>query len=167
MQTPASFEGATGPQLVANPGLFTSQTIDLRTGAMTKETPGTIPAESALNPSSSLVHFTTTASIGKLGAGATLTAVQASSASTDVVTGVVEKPGKGIRVRSAIEAWNPETGANLAQYTQPLQGLAFLTAPALADVTGEGKPDIVIGGDSDALQAWGGTEVAGHESMAW
>src|SRR5205823_5666907 len=81
-------------------------------------------------------------------------AEQASSAATDVVTGVVETPGKGIRVRSALEAWNPESGANLAQYTQPLQGLAFLSAPALADVTGEGKPDIILGADSSALQAW-------------
>jgi hypothetical protein len=157
VQTPVSFEGATGPQLVANPGLFTSQTIDLRTGTMTKETPGSIPAESAVNPSSSLVHFTTTASIGKLGGASSLTAVQGSSAVTDIVTGVVEKPGKGIRVRSAVEAWNPVTGANLPQYTQPLQGLAFLTAPALADVTGEGKPDIILGADSSALQAWDGT----------
>ncbi|MDQ6810786.1 MAG: hypothetical protein M3Z95_02660, partial [Actinomycetota bacterium] len=159
VQTPVSFEGATGPQLVANPGLFTSQTIDLRTGAMTKETPGTIPPDpqGGANPSSDLVHFTTTASIGKLGAGGTLTAVQGSSATTDVVTGVVKTPGKGIRVRSAVEAWNPETGANLSQYTQPLQGLAFLSAPALADVSGEGKPDIVLGADSGALQAWSGT----------
>jgi hypothetical protein len=156
VQTPVAFDGATGPQLVANPGLFTSQRIDLRTGATTKESPGSIPAERGVNPSSSLVHFTTTASLGKLN-GTTLTAVQGSSATTDVVTGVVEKPGKGIRVRSAVEAWNPETGANLAQYTQPLQGLAFLSAPALADVTGEGKPDIILGADSGALQAWDGT----------
>jgi len=165
VQTPVAFQGATGPQLVANPGLFTSQTIDLRTGAMTKESPGSIPAESAVNPSSSLVHFTTTASLGKLGGGATLTAVQASSAATDVVTGVAEKPGKGIRVRSAVEAWNPETGANLGQYTQPLQGLAFLTAPALADITGEGKPDIILPADSGALHAWDGS--TGQPLAGW
>jgi Subtilase family len=166
VQTPVSFEGATGPQLVANPGLFTSQTIDLRTGTMVKESPGSIPAspENPLNGASSLVHFTTTASIGKLTAGA-LTAVQASSSSTDVVTGVVKTPGKGIRVRSAVEAWNPESGANLAQYTQPLQGLAFLSAPALADVTGEGKPDIILGADSSALQAWDGT--SGKPLSGW
>jgi hypothetical protein len=165
VQTPVAYEGAAGPQLVANPGLFTSQTINLRTGTMTKETPGAIPAESAVDPSSSLVHFTTTASIGKLGPAGTLTAVQASSATTDIVTGVVEKPGKGIRVRSAVEAWNPETGANLSQYTQPLQGLAFLTAPALADVTGEGKPDVILGADSGALQAWDGT--TGQPLAGW
>src|SRR5205823_6671742 len=37
VQTPVAYEGPTGPQLVANPGLFTSQTIDLRTGVTTKE----------------------------------------------------------------------------------------------------------------------------------
>jgi Subtilase family/FG-GAP-like repeat len=160
VQTPVSYEGAGGPQLVANPGLFLSQTIDLRSGIMHPEIPGTIPPDSGnpvVNPASALVHFTTTASIGKLGPAGTLTAVQAGSATTDVVTGVVETPGLGIRVRSAIEAWNPETGANLPQYTQPLQGLAFLSAPALADVSGSGKPDIVIGADSGALHAWDGT----------
>jgi hypothetical protein len=159
VQTPVSYEGATGPQLVANPGLFTSQTIDLRTGTMHIETPGTIPPDSsnpAVNPASALVHFTTTASVGKLGPAGALTAVQASSAATDVATGIVETPGLGIRVRSAIEAWNPETGTNLSQYTEPIQGLSFLSAPALADVSGAGSPDIVIGDDSGALQAWNG-----------
>jgi hypothetical protein len=160
VQTPVAYDSPSGPQLVANPGLFTSQTINLRTGTMQAESPGSIPPDSTnptLNPASSLVHFTTTASIGKLGAAGALTAVQASSAATDIVTGVVETPGKGIRVRSAVEAWNPETGSNLAAYTQPIQGLAFLSAPALADVSGAGSPDIVLGADSGALQAWDGT----------
>jgi len=68
-------------------------------------------------------------------------------------------------VRSALEAWNPEGGANLPQYTQPLQGLAFLTAPALADVTGEGKPDIILGADSGALHAWDG--ITGQPVSGW
>ncbi|HMH47954.1 MAG TPA: S8 family serine peptidase [Solirubrobacteraceae bacterium] len=168
VQTPVAYEGATGPQLVANPGLFLSQTIDLRDGSMHAQTPGTIPPDSGnpvVNPASALVHFTTTASIGKLGPEGALTAVQASSAVSDIVTGIVETPGLGVRVRSAIEAWNPETGANLAQYTQPLQGLAFLAAPALADVSGSGRPDIVIGADSGALQAWDGT--SGQPVAGW
>src|SRR5207302_1815029 len=70
-----------------------------------------------------------------------------------------------IRVRSAVEAWNPETGANLAPYTQPLQGLAFLSAPALADVTGEGRPDIILGADSGALHAWDGA--SGQPLSGW
>ena len=167
VQTPAAYEGPTGPQLVANPGLFISQTIDLRTGQATKEVPGAIPPDPGnpvVNPASPLVHFTTTPSIGKLGAG-TVTAIQASSAVTDVLTGVVERPGKGIRVRSALEGWNPDTGVNLAQYTQPLQGLAFLSAPALADISGDGKPDIVLGADSSALQAWDGT--TGQPVSGW
>jgi len=168
VQTPAAYEGASGPRLVANPGLFLSQTVDLRSGAMNPEIPGTIPPDSAnpaVDPASALVHFTTTASLGKLGAAKALTAVQGGSASTDIVTGVVETPGLGIRVRSAIEAWNPETGANLPQYTQPLQGLPFLTAPALADVSGSGNADIVIGGDSGALQAFDGT--TGQPVAGW
>src|SRR6185437_9819032 len=168
VQTPEAYEGATGPKLVANPGLFLSQTVDLRDGSLQPETPATIPPDSAnpvVNPASALVHFTTTASLGELGPAGTLTAVQAGSASTDVITGIVETPGLGVRVRSAVEAWNPETGANLPQYTQPVQGLPFLSAPALADVSGSGKPDIVLGGDSGALQAWDGT--TGQPLAGW
>jgi hypothetical protein len=168
VQTPASYESQTGPKLVANPGLFLAQTVDLRNGAMTQQIPGTVPPDAGnpiVNPASPLVHFTTSASLGKLGPADALTAVQASSAVTDVVTGVVETPGLGVRVRAAIEAWNPETGVNLPQYTQPIQGLAFLSAPALADVSGSGKPDIVLGADSGALQAWDGS--TGQPVAGW
>jgi hypothetical protein len=161
VQTPEAYDNALGrPQLVANPGLFLSQTVDLRSGVMHPEIPGTIPPDSGnptVNPATPIVHFTTTASLGKLGPAGTLTAVQAGSGTTDVLTGIVETPGLGVRVRSSLEAWNPETGANLPQYTQPVQGLPFLSAPALADVSGSGKPDIVLGADSGALQAWDGT----------
>jgi hypothetical protein len=91
--------------------------------------------------------------------------VQAGSATTDVVTGIVETPGVGVRVRSSLEAWNPETGTNLPQYTKPVQGLPFLSAPAIADVSGSGKPDIVLGGDSGALQAWDGS--TGQPLAGW
>jgi hypothetical protein len=168
VQTPASYDSQTGPKLVANPGLFLAQTVDLRNATMNPQIPGTIPPDAGnpiVNPASPLVHFTTSASLGKLGPAGTLTAVQSSSAVTDVVSGVVETPGLGIRVRSAIEAWNPETGANLPQYTQAVQGLAFLSAPALADVSGSGKADIVLGADSGALQAWDGS--TGQPVAGW
>jgi len=157
VQTPAAYDTLHGPQLVANPGLYFSQTVDLRSGQMHQETPATLPADGPVNSASPLVHFTTTPAIGKIGANASVLAVQSGSALNDVATGVVATPGRGIRVRSAVAAWDPETGANRPQYTQPIQGLGFLSAPALADVSGDGKADIVQGGDSGALHAFDGT----------
>jgi len=124
---------------------------------MHQETPAMLPADGPVNSASPLVHFTTTPAIGKIGANASVLAVQSGSALNDVATGVVATPGRGIRVRSAVAAWDPGTGANRPQYTQPIQGLGFLSAPALADISGDGKPDIVQGADSGALHAFDGT----------
>ncbi len=54
-------------------------------------------------------------------------------------------------MRNAISAWDAVTGANLPQYTQEIQGLAFFGAPAIADITGDGNPDIILATDSAAL----------------
>ncbi|MGA9725761.1 MAG: hypothetical protein WBQ86_25130 [Candidatus Binatus sp.] len=57
------------------------------------------------------------------------------------------------------------TGANLPQYTQAIQGLAFFNAPAIADVTGDGVPDILLTTDSSALHAFDG--VSGQPVSGW
>jgi hypothetical protein len=157
VQTPVAYDAPSGPKLVANPGLYFAQTIDLRTGSKRQESPASVPADGPVNAASPLVHFTTSASVGKVGGRSAPLAVQSGSAATDVITAISTTPGKGIRVRSAMAAWDPETGANQAQFTQPIQGLAFLASPALADVSGDGKPDIVQSADSGALHAFDGT----------
>jgi len=63
---------------------------------------------------------------------------QSGSSASDVVTGVVETPGMGIQVHSGVGVWDPSTGQSLSQFSQPIQGLAFISAPALADVSGDG-----------------------------
>jgi len=159
VQTPVSYDSSGGPQLVANAGLWLSNTIDLRSGSSHPETPASIPAESAVDPPSPLVHFTTTAAVGHVGGGP-LTALQAGSAGTDIITGVVAQPGVGVRVRSGLAGWNPDSGANLSQFTQPTQGLPFLTAPAIADLSGDGKPDVLLASDSGAMHGWDGSSGA-------
>src|SRR5205085_10424087 len=52
---------------------------------------------------------------------------------TDIVIGVVAQPGIGNRVRSGMAAWDPESGTAMPQFTQEIQGLAFLTAPDSGD----------------------------------
>jgi hypothetical protein len=82
---------------------------------------------------------------------------QAGSSAPDVLLGITQTPGFGIRVDNGVGAWDPATGANLAQYNRYIQGLAFFGAPAVADVTGDGTPDILEGADSSALMAFDGT----------
>jgi len=164
VQTPIAFGTASGPRLIANAGLFFSQTYDLRTGDRIQHAPGTLRAEGDRQPASPLLLFTTSPALGKVGDGG-LIAVQSGSATTDVATAVATTPGIGARVRSAIEAWDPLTGENLPAYTQPIQGLAFLTAPAIADVTGDGAADILLGTDSEALHAWDGK--TGAPAAGW
>jgi hypothetical protein len=165
VQTPVAYDVDGAPRLVANPGLFFAQTFDVHDGRnFATESPASVPAESAVNPASPLVHFTTSASVGHVGGGP-LMAVQSGSAAADVIGGVVGQPGLGIRVRSGMAAWNPETGANEAKFTQPIQGLAFLAAPALADITGDGKSDIVQSADSGATHGFDG--VTGVIAKGW
>ena len=157
VQTPVAYDSPSGPRLVANMGLFFASTFDLATGQkLNQETPASLPADGPVNPSTPLLHFTTSASIGRVGGGTPI-AVQSGSGATDVATGVVATPGLGIRVRSGMAAWDPETGVNQPQFTNEIQGLAFLSAPAIADITGDGKPDIIENADSEAIHAWDGT----------
>jgi hypothetical protein len=165
VQSPVAYGTEDGPKLIANAGLYFSQTYDLRTGAQREHAPGTLGAESERNPSTPLLLFTTSPSVGRIGGRDQLLAAQAGSGATDVATGVVATPGLGVRVRSAIQAWNPSSGENLAAFTQPIQGLAFLTAPAIADVSGDGKNDLVLGTDSQALHGYDG--VTGAPLEGW
>ena len=81
---------------------------------------------------------------------------QSGSSASDVVTGVVETPGMGIQVHSGVGVWDPSTGQSLSQFSQPIQGFAFISAPALADVSGDGVADVILATDSAALHAWDG-----------
>jgi hypothetical protein len=68
-------------------------------------------------------------------------------------------------VRHALTAWDPETGRSRGDLVQPIQGLAAIIAPAIADVSGDGKPDTVLGTDSAALHAFDG--VTGKPVPGW
>jgi hypothetical protein len=166
VQTPVAYRGPDGrPRLVANAGLSTSRTFDLTTGQAVTEVPSVLPAEGALNPASPLVHFSASPAVGRVGGRSGVTAVQGGSALTDVGTAVATVPGLGIRVRSGLSAWDPATGVADGAFTQPLQGLAFLSAPAVADVSGDGKPDVVIATDTMAIHAFDG--VTGAPVPGW
>jgi Subtilase family len=166
VQTPVSFTSPTGPIGIASPELGFNYLIQFaNNNAVTPEVPANLPANGALQTASPLVHFTGSTSIGNLLGTATPQMVAPGSATTDIVTGLLETPGHGIQVRSGIGVWDAMTGANLPQYTQPTQGLAFFNAPAIADVTGDGIPDILLTTDSAAMHAFDG--LTGQPVSGW
>jgi hypothetical protein len=71
-------------------------------------------------------------------------------------------PGTGVPINSYMRAYLP-TGSPLPGYPSRAQGLDFLGAPAIADVDGDGAPEVIQGGDASALHAFdtGGVQAAG------
>lgn len=154
VQTPVTMDLPTGPVAVVNAGLFTQMRVDLRRALVTPMTPAAFSAESPLQTATAMVHFTSSASAGHLVPGATTPQVaQGGSATSDVATGVVATPGLGIKVRSGVSAYDVVTGSPLPGFAiaKPQQGLPILSAPVLADLTGDRRNDIALDGDSAAI----------------
>jgi hypothetical protein len=161
-----------GPTAVVNANLFLPFTIKLKTATVSSNpfAATTIPAapagEACPTPGSvppvfpgpcALVQFTTSASLGKLVSSTpTPDAFQMGSSSADVFLGITQTPGYGIRVDNGIGAWDPTSGSSLSQFSHYVQGLSFFAAPAIADVTGDGTPDVIVPADSGAIMAFDG-----------
>ena len=113
-----------------------------------------------LGPSTGAVQFTTSPTLGHVTGAPDPDVFQAGSVGLDVLLGITQAPGIGIKVDNGIGGWNPASGAptatGLPQFSQYLQGLAFFTAPAVADVTGDGTADVISAGDSGAVMAFDG-----------
>jgi len=157
VQTPVVMNLATGPVAVANAGLFSEMKVDLRRATVTAMGTSSFAADGPLQQATALVHFTSSASAGYLLPGSVTPQVaQGGSATSDVATGIVATPGLGIKIRNGVAAYDVTSGAVLPGFATPArqQGLPILAAPALADVSGDGRPDVVLGGDSAALVAY-------------
>jgi len=63
-------------------------------------------------------------------------------------------PGIAQRITNFMRATDTRTGAPLPGFPAPMMGLSFLTAPAVADVTGNGQPDVINGEDSNNVAAF-------------
>ena len=170
--SPAVYDTPQGPQAVVNANLFLPYRVDLKTATPSANpfapttiapapSPSSCPTPNSVPPTNpgacTLVQFTTSASLGKVQPGSTIPqAFQMGSAAADVLLGITQVPGYGVRVDNGIGGWDPSTGANLPQYSNYIQGLSFFGAPAIADVTGDGVPDIIVSADSSALMAFDG-----------
>jgi hypothetical protein len=63
-------------------------------------------------------------------------------------------PGSGTAIQNCETAYNAATGVPIPGFPSKLQGLDFLGGPAIADVTGDGRAEVVNAADSSALQAF-------------
>jgi hypothetical protein len=159
VQTPAALTIPSGPMAIASPELFLNYIIPFSNpNAAFPESPGIFGG-------SPLIRFTGSPSIGNLLGTTTPQVVEAGVSAFDILAGIQSTPGMGTRLRSALSVTDPVTGANLPQYTQEIQGLAFFTAPAIADITGDGNPDILLSTDSSVLHGFDG--VTGAIAAGW
>jgi hypothetical protein len=159
VQTPAAFETPTGPQLVANAGLAQANVVDLRRAQVRPLAPAIVPADGPLQPATPMVHFTTSASLGRLLPGSpTPQAAQGGTATSDVALAVAATPGLGVKVRHGLTAYDPVAGAPLPGFAtaRRLGAWPVFAAPAIADVSGDGRPDLVINTDSASVEAFDG-----------
>jgi hypothetical protein len=160
VQSPVVYDAAGGPQAVVNTNLFLPSKVNLTSAAVTGApfaggaiTPIVSPN---LSPGGALVQFTTSPSIGNLLGSPAPQVAQAGSAGAGVAVGITQTPGLGIRVDNGISVWDPTTGLALPQYGQYVQGLGFFTAPGIADVSGDGTPDLIQAADSAAIMGFDG-----------
>ena len=73
-------------------------------------------------------------------------------------------PAAGSRSTTTCSVHDATTGRRRSPASRrKTQGLDFLGAPAIADVTGDGKPEVIEGGDSSAIHAFtdGGAQASG------
>ncbi|MEA2647413.1 MAG: hypothetical protein QOE92_2496, partial [Chloroflexota bacterium] len=174
VESPVIYDAPAGPQAVVNANLFAPYRVDLATATpaanpfipttIPNATPQDCPPSPTGIPSAfpnapgvcTLVGFTTSASVGNALGTSTPQVFQPGSAGVEVALGITQAPGFGVRVDNGIGGWDPATGLTLPQYSHYIQGLAFFTAPAIADVSGDGRPDILQATDSAALMGFDG-----------
>jgi hypothetical protein len=159
-ESPAIYDSPQGPQAIINANLFLPVRVDLTTHSVSNPmSTATVPpfvATSGTAAGGFMVPFTTSASLGNVLGGPTPQVFQPGSAGAEVALSITQVPGFGGRVDNGLQAWQPDTGVTLPQYNEYIQGLAFFGAPAIADVSGDGIPDILQGADSGALQGFDG-----------
>ncbi len=111
-------------------------------------------------PTDTPVNFTTSGAFGRIG-GQLVFAEPGSGAAT--VAGSLLLAGSGLPINSYMRAFEAESGASLPGMPAKSQGLDFLGGPTIADVSGDGEPEIIEGGDSSALHAFaaGGGQAPG------
>ena len=136
MTTYGPVPGATTNLLQGNVSLATAQ--DVLSGNLPQDAP---------------VNFTGAGAFGRFGGGGLVFAEPSSGGAS--VAGSLLFPGSGVNINNYESAYQAASGDPVPGFPTKLQGLDFLGSPVIADVTGDGRPEILNGADSSALQAFG------------
>ncbi|MEO5874226.1 MAG: FG-GAP-like repeat-containing protein, partial [Streptosporangiaceae bacterium] len=129
------------------------------------------PLESpALNPAAVLdgglptdvpMSFTTTGAFGKFGLLGRLGYTEAGSGAASLISSLLF-PGSGNAIGNYQRGYDASTSLPVLGFPQSRTGMGFLGSPIIADVTGDGRAEIVDGGDTSTLHAFGsGGQAAG------
>jgi hypothetical protein len=95
------------------------------------------------------VGFTVSGTLAQAGDG-----LRYASGGTDLLsTSSLLFPGQPIRIINGVRSMDPRNLNHAPGFPAPLMGLPFLTAPAVADIGGDGKPDVILGPDTSNVVA--------------
>jgi VCBS repeat protein len=112
-------------------------------------------------PQDTPVTFTTSGAFGKLGGGALRYSQPETGGGS--IAAALATPGSGFAIKNYLTANDAESGAAVPGFPTEIQGLNFLGSPAIADLSGDAKPDATTGADSSAMHAFdaSGTQLEG------
>ncbi|MFT4975691.1 MAG: hypothetical protein ACI8S6_001578 [Myxococcota bacterium] len=69
-----------------------------------------------------------------------------------------------IDYQQAVLAWSGATGEVFEGWPRQIEDVQFLSSPAIADITGDGRPEALMGSGGYLLHAW---DVTGEEAAGW
>src|SRR5439155_582037 len=104
-------------------------------------------------PADAPVFFTTGGVFGRLAIPGNLTYAQPGTGGASLAAALLFS-GSGFAIKNYVTDFDAATGASMPGFAQQIQGLDFLGSPIVADVSGDGQPDLVVGADSSALMAY-------------
>jgi len=113
------------------------------------------------SPTDAAVTFTTSGAFGRV--RGLMTYAQPATGLGSVAS-ALSLPGTGRAISNSEAAYDASSGATLPGFPAMRQGLDFIGAPIIADVSGDGVPELVDGGDSSAMHAYTST---GTQAPGW
>jgi hypothetical protein len=137
--------------LIGTYGPVPSATQDLLQGNISLDTALAVLGGSL--PEDAPVSFTNAGAFGRAGPSGDLVFAQPGSGGASVAASLLFA-GSGGNINNYERAYDALSAGSLPGFPAKLQGLDFLGSPVIADVTGDGQPDIVNAADSSALQAF-------------